>query len=189
MKQVAREAHGSHVVQLVDEPEYAFGSRGNRPRYEREEVLGDARFELSSRHALICMRDGAPFASVIFGAVGGASGVHEHSLVLQGDLGFLAIGAFIACVELPSLETRWVREVDAATCFGAHVCPDGESLVSHGELVISRLTLDGEVLWQAGGRDIFTGDLRVSEAAVHVEDDSGDVYSFELETGAVRRDG
>ena len=67
-----------------------------------------------------------------------------------------------SCVELPALTTRWVRQVDEATCFGVHICPDCRSLVSRGEIQISRITLAGDTLWRGGGPDIFTGDLSVT---------------------------
>jgi hypothetical protein len=122
-------------------------------------------------------------ASVLYGATGGASGVHQHSLAIVDDRGFLAIGPFIVCVALPSLATRWVREVDDATCFGVHVCPDRLSLISHGEMEISRLTFAGDILWRSGGPDIFTGNLSFVTSAVLVEDFNGDTLSFDLKTG------
>jgi len=181
---IVRQIDDSLVIEVVNETGYSFGSRDNTRHYRREQVLGD-RHLLSSRHGVLVKRNGETLASAIFGAIGGASGVHERSLVLQPDLCFLAIGPFIACLELPSLVTRWVREVDHATCFGIHITSDRRSLISHGELEIARLTLAGDLLWQAGGRDIFTGDLSVDTAAVRAEDFNGDSYIFDLESGRV----
>ena len=180
---VVRHVDGSLVVEVVNEPTYGFGSRDNQARYQREEILGDAQFQLTSRHGVTCALDGEPVASAIFGANGGASGVHQHSLAILDNRAFLAVGPFIVYLELPTLATRWVREVDDATCFGIHICPDRCSIVSHGELEISRLTLAGELLWRGGGPDIFTGDLSVVASAVLAEDFNGDTLSFDLETG------
>lgn len=173
----------SLTLEVINEPAYKFGSQDNRTRYQRELILGEPQFELTSRHAVISTLDGQTLASVIFGATGGASGVHQHSLATLDDRGFLAVGPFIVCVDLPTLTTRWVQEVDDATCFGTHICPDRRSLISHGELEISRLTLSGDILWQGGGPDIFTGGLSFASSAVIVEDFNGDTLSFDLETG------
>ncbi len=178
-----RRAWRSHVIEVVDDPSYTFGSVDNRTHYGRAQVLDDPKFQLTSQHAVIARLNETPAASVIFGATGGASGVHQRSLAIHEDLGFLAVGPFIVCFELPNLTTRWIREVDSATCFGIHICPDGVSLISHGELEISRLKLDGNILWQAGGRDIFTGELMLDDLGVHVEDFNGDSYLFDLQTG------
>ena len=167
----------------MDDSSYAFGSGDNHTRYGREEYLDDAKFRLTSRHAVVSTLDATAVASVIFGATGGASGVHERSLLFLAELGFVAVGPFIVCLELPTLATRWVRRVDSATCFGILACPDAGSLISHGELEISRLTLSGDMLWQASGRDIFTGAISVDAEGVHVEDFNGDTYRFDLQTG------
>jgi len=173
----------SQTVEVIDEPTYTFGSQHNRSRYQREQILDEPQFQLTSRHGVISTLNGDPLASVIFGATGGASGVHQHSLATLEDRGFLAVGPFIVCLDLPTLSTRWVQVVDDATCFGIHICPDRRSLISHGELEISRLTLSGDILWQGGGPDIFTGSLSFASSAVLVEDFNGDTLSFDLETG------
>jgi hypothetical protein len=185
---LVRKGDGSLVIELVDEPLFGFGSQDNHARYQREEILGGSGFQLSSRHGVISMVEGKPVASVIFGAPGGASGVHTHSLALLDGRGFLAVGPFIVCFALPLLTTCWVQEVDQATCFGIHVCPDRRSLISHGELEISRLTLSGNILWQGGGRDVFSGTVSVRSSTVVAEDFNGDVYSFDLQTGAPTAD-
>lgn len=180
---LVRRHEGSLIIEVVNEPTYVFGSHEDRSHYRREEVLGDAKFQLTSRHGVVSTLRGECLASAIFGAAGGASGVHQHSLALVNDRGFLAVGPFVVCIELPTLTTDWVREVDEATCLGVHICPDGHSLISHGELEISQLSVAGDILWQAGGRDIFTGSLSVNASAVLAEDFNGDLYSFDLQTG------
>lgn len=171
-------------IEMLNEPEYSFGSADNPRRYMREEIFGD-RHLVSSCHGVICTRNAETLASVIFGAEGGGSGVHERSLALLPGVTFVAVGAYIACLQLPFLTLQWARKVDHATCFGIHICPDRRSIVSHGELEISRLTLSGDVLWHSGGRDIFTGDVSVDAAMVRAEDFNGDTYVFDLETGNV----
>jgi hypothetical protein len=75
----------------------------------------------------------------------------------------------------PSLTPSWHLQADVATCFGLVAVPGQASLISHGELEIVRLALDGTVLWRQGGRDIFTGSL------------TGDRYWFDLPTGEPRQ--
>jgi hypothetical protein len=171
-----------YVLEVLDEPGYAFGSAVNTRHYQREELLGDGQHR-ASRHGVTCVADGRELASVIFGAAGGASGVHERSLARLRDLAFLAVGPFIVCLQLPALSLEWAREVDQATCFGIHIDPEQRGLVCHGELEVSRLTLSGEIVWQASGRDIFTGELSVDSALVRAEDFNGDTYVFDLGTG------
>jgi hypothetical protein len=172
---------GDLEIEVVDEPTYTFGSVDNVRRYQREELLC-RRDVVVSRHGVSCMRGGQVIASVVIGAAGGATGVHAHSVAFVEDACLVAVGPQIACLDLPFLGRRWVREVDEATCFGIHVAPDG-SVVSHGELQIARLTVAGDILWRASGRDIFTGEMSVSAGLVRVEDFDGYAYAFDLQTG------
>jgi hypothetical protein len=90
---------------------------------------------------------------------------------------------YVVSLTLPNLEVLWSTEVDPATCFGIHPTVDGLALISHGELEIARVALSGEVLWSAGGADIFSEGLTVTDTEVHVGDFNHDRYVFDVETG------
>jgi hypothetical protein len=61
---------------------------------------------------------------------------------------------------------------------------DENHLIVHGELEISKFTVDGQKVWSFGGRDIFTGTCSVDETGVVVTDFNGQRYRIELERGA-----
>lgn len=114
---------------------------------------------------------------------GGSSGVHEHSMAILADTCFCAVGPYVVALALPGLDLRWSRQADESTCFGVFVLPGDAGLVSHGEQLISRLTLSGELVWQAGGADIFSGAFSIAPTSVVAEDFAGRRYSFDLTTG------
>jgi hypothetical protein len=114
---------------------------------------------------------------------GGATGVHERSLILDGDRAVVAVGAWLCAVDLPSLLLDWSVEVDWATCFALYRVEDG--YLSHGELSITRVGRDGSIRWQAGGRDIFTGDLVLERDVVLVSDFYQNRYRIDLATGQI----
>ena len=116
-------------------------------------------------------------------SAGGASGVHARSLCILRDRCFVAVGPYVASLSLPTLEVLWSTQVDSATCFGVHPTVDGTSLISHGELEVSRLTLAGEILWTAGGADVFSESMVVTKTEVHIQDFNRDSYVFDVETG------
>lgn len=66
----------------------------------------------------------------------------------------------------PVATTARARTVDAATCFGVYYLPEHACLISHGELEIARLSLSGEIVWSAGGKDIFSEGFRLSREYV-----------------------
>lgn len=158
-------------VTLIDEAAYTLGSADNVRRYPKEIVAGKVGWsfhgiKLGDELRAVVTGDGAP------------TEVHAHSAVVWHDQLVVAVGNHCVCLSLPDLGELWSREVDMATCFGVHLSPDGEALISHGELSISRLSREGQVLWDRGGRDIFTGDFGLAPDHISVEDFNGDRYQF-----------
>ncbi len=173
---------GRYALEMMDEPAYSFGSADN-PRSYAHEYLFDSAYRPSSMHGLACFEARQARSSAILGASGGGTGVHGRSCVLLQDRCFVAVGDRVASLALPELALVWQAKVDEATCFGLHLTPDEEHLVVHGELEISKLTLDGRRAWAFSGRDIFTGECAIRGNTVVVEDFDGRRYSIDLERG------
>jgi len=168
--------HGQ--LSIVNEPAYTFGSADNVRTYPTEVLLGSKAQAVSAHGVLL---DGKPIAVV--GATGGATGVHDHSALWIDNRLLLAVCDSVACAQLQPLEICWSLRVDDATCFGLHFHEKSGSLLSHGELLLTRFTMDGAILWQSGGRDIFTGSLELGEELVFVEDFNGHVHAFSYGDG------
>ena len=77
----------------------------------------------------------------------------EKGVLLDGDRLLVACGYEVFCVLLPTLELLWHTQVDMATCF--QIVAYQEDYITHGEVEISRLNKQGEILWQFSGKDIF----------------------------------
>jgi outer membrane protein assembly factor BamB len=184
MNNVIEKRWAGGVLTMTNEPTWSFESADNGRQYGRRLILGNAkRSEVVSTHGLTnILVDGRGF-STLLGARGGASGVHEHSCLVLGESCYVAIGPYVASLSLPTLELQWATETDDATCFGVHGCPVEGAFISHGELLIALVTTSGQVLWRAGGADVFSGPVRVTEAHVYAEDFEGRHYCFDLRTG------
>lgn len=165
-------------VSVINEPTYTFGSSDNVRSYPFEKNL-DSESSPVSVHSVFLNEN--PIA--VFGATGGASGVHEHSAVFHNGRLYLAVSDSVVCLVLQPFEFKWALCIDTATCFGVHVHEPTGSLISHGELEITRFTENGEILWQSSGRDIFTGSLVLGEESVAVTDFNGDQYRFRYSDG------
>lgn len=170
----------SGLVELVNESMYSLDSADNVRRYPIEHVLGTPR-GIASTHGLLV--DGE--AAMLLAGGGGASGVHDHSALLRDDALFVAVGDGVACVALRPFGLRWFIATDGATCFGLHFDTSRRALISHGELQIARLSLDGRILWSAGGADIFTEGFALAPDAVEAIDFDGRRYRFDYDSGAV----
>lgn len=174
-------------IVLVAESPYAHGhnvrSADDACTPEEEYFLGDKGYRPSSRHRIAVRHGDAVLASRVLLAGGGGSGVHKRSAFVRADTCFVAVGAFICALELPTLRLLWHTRADTATCFGVYDAPAYASIISHGELEIARLSYSGELLWSGSGRDIFSEGFELHEHHVEAIDFDGTRYSFELETG------
>lgn len=92
--------------------------------------------------------------SAVIGATGGGTGIGENSTIIEYDRILICCSDSIFCLSIPNLALLWRRQADEATCFEIFKYQD--SYIVHGELNISRLNKNGEILWQQSGADIFT---------------------------------
>ena len=168
----------SSQVSIVSEPAYGFDSADNVRAYPFALDLDSTARPVSVHGVLV---DGEPLA--VFGASGGATGVHEHSALLLSELLFLAVTNKIVCMRVRPFEYLWALRVDDATCFGIHFHTRTKSLLSHGELAITKFTEDGAIVWQSSGRDIFTGGFTLGEESIAVADFEGYEHHFSYSNG------
>jgi len=178
-------AGGEVVVtaEAFDLPRYRADSADNIVGPGEELYLEDEGYAPSSRHRVTVRKDETPLASLVLLAGGGASGVHAHSAVVRGEECYVAVGPFICALTLPALKVLWFTRADEATCFGVYDAPGYASLISHGEIGITRLSYAGEVIWSAAGADIFSEGFELFEHHVEAVDFNGVRYRFGLKTG------
>lgn len=164
---VLRLAAGGLEVALREDHCYTRNSTDNVHRYEREVVVSELGCPLG-----VEVRDGETGVAsmVVFGAMLGGE-ARRCILARPGMLIIPAIGE-IAAFELPSLRLAWRADVNA-----------GNTILALHEIPIARLSWDGRIQWEHGGRDIFSGELRIDDEAVEVTDWEADVYRFRLSDG------
>jgi hypothetical protein len=180
-----RWARGRYTIEMTDEDGYSFGSADNVRSYGIELLL-ESDYRPSSKHGVQCALDGEPCGSVVLGASGGHTCIHGHSCVLLADRCLVAVGDRLVALGLPYLGLLWQAKADEAACFGLYVTPDEKHVVVHGELTISKFTIDGHKEWEFAGQDIFTGACAIRGGAVVVTDFNSQEYSIDLELGGGR---
>lgn len=165
-------------LHIIDEPLYSFDSQDNPHRYSLE----------------ICLANGLPSSIhgidlnhqriMVVGAGGGCSTVHRHSALMIDDKLHLAVGDHVVCLSLDRPHRLlWSVRADAATCFGIHWNSHRSALISHGELEISRISTDGDLMWRTSGADIFTGDFRLLPDYIEAVDFNSSAYRLDYRTG------
>lgn len=165
-------------ITLRNEPSYTFGSVDNDRSYPNEWLI-EQEYRPSSIHGVFL--DDKPFA--VIGAGGGGTGIHDHSLLLLEESAYIAVGDQIIAIDLKEEKMKWNLQIDDATCFGLYFSKKHNVMISHGELCISRFDSEGRVLWQSGGRDIFTEGFSLLDNCIHAIDFDGKDYQFNYEDG------
>jgi outer membrane protein assembly factor BamB len=115
---------------------------------------------------------------------GGVTGIHDTSMIIEEDKLLICCCDSVFCLNLPNLEINWQIKADWATCF--QIFKLEETYLIHGELTISRIDKNGEILWQFGGRDIFvsgdgTGIFEIHSDHILVSDWTETVYKLDFD--------
>ncbi|WP_262151075.1 hypothetical protein [Chryseobacterium foetidum] len=121
--------------------------------------------------------------SAVIGSVGGGTGIHETSTIVEDDRLLICSSDSIFCLSIPELSLLWKTKADQATCF--EIFKHKDDYIVHGELEISRLDKNGNIVWQQGGRDIFTtldgkDDFAITDEYILATDWENRKYKFDF---------
>ena len=115
----------------------------------------------------------------------GFSSLHENSGFIWKDELFVAVGNQVCCLKLPDLDLKWHVASDLSCLFGIYLLPQQTGMISHGELEIARISMDGEIVWTVSGKDIFSGSIKVMRAGVEVTDFNQEKYHMDVDSGHI----
>lgn len=173
---------GLALLKFSEDPTYRIGSADNVRGYDSVYDFSEE-FTPNTKLGIECIEERGTKHSCIILTSAGATGIHEHTAVLAHAKCFVAVGDRLCALSLPRLKRLWAIQVDSATCFGIHHSYKYNCLISHGEMQIARVDFNGKILWSVGGKDIFTGTLRVEDKFVFVTDFIDELYRIEIATG------
>jgi hypothetical protein len=171
---------------VITEESYDHMGSGDQPvKYQTTYRLGDGQYVPAVMYAVrVDGPAGLENSCLIMGPYVGTL-LHKNSIVLADNHLFLAISAWICCLEIPNLKLIWQQQVDFAACFGIYLSPDGEGLLSHGEVEIAKIGFGGEIEWRASGKDIFTGGFVLASDHIDVTDFNNEKYRILISTGQI----
>lgn len=179
---VLRLAAGGLEVALWEDHTYTRNSADNVHRYDREVVFADEHW---IAFGVRVSEGDRVLASVVVLSLIGCGTLRRERVVAREGVLLLPDGGEVVAFELPSLRERWRARTEGGCVSALHPVPGDDALIVHGELTIARLSADGRIAWERGGRDIFSGALRMEGDAVEVTDWNEDVYRFRLADGEV----
>ena len=167
-----------YTIDIVDDANYTLGSADNSHTYDRV-YFEETEYRPTSKHGIRITRDGQSVASAIICENGGATGIHDNSFIITGDVLLICCSDAVYSFKLPTLGLNWRKKLDAVTCFGIY--PFKGDYIIHGELEIKRIDLHGNIKWDFSAKDIFvTRDsseaIRFNGNTIELTDWDGDQY-------------
>lgn len=174
---------GRYKIELIDKSNYSSNLTDNLFQYQQQ--YANEQENQPSTQIGIQLYDGENILSnAIIKSTGGGSGIHQTSQVLTIDRIIICCSDSVFSLLLPKLTLEWITKADDATCF--QIFRYKEDFIIHGELNITRLASNGEILWQNSGTDIFTtekgtDDFKISNQTIEVRDWSNKLYKFKLD--------
>lgn len=139
------------VIEVFDDPTFTTGA-DNENFYAEFYSTREVRNIRGSFHGIRLYRSGIEVNSCILSASAGTT-IHCTSAVLDDDSLLVCCGDSLFSLELPTLKLNWQTRADLAACFQVYKLHD--DYLVHGELEISKLSKDGDVIWSFSGADIF----------------------------------
>lgn len=155
---------GQYRIEFYDETDYYAKIDDNVNVYQRT-YFQESEYVLPSIVGIMLFQEDICKASCLIGGAGGATIVHSTSMVLNNKQLTICCSDSVFSLALPKLDLEWKTQADSVTCLGIYPL-DGDYVV-HGELEITRLSKNGETIWQVGGRDIWTTHEGIDDFGIH----------------------
>jgi hypothetical protein len=174
-----------YEVEIAPDPAYSLGSIDNTHSYAKEYVFGNPG-EYRGQYSIgVNTKGGTRNSCIVIDDYAFGETINDGSATIVQSKLFVAMGNSICCFTLPSLEIDWRTKVDIATCFRVYYSVGNNCLISHGEVEIVRLNLEGDIVWKASGADIFTEGFSLFSDRIEVIDYYHAKYRIDIVTGQI----
>jgi hypothetical protein len=143
---------GAYILKFNSKPAFEEGSADNLNLYsavygESSEYKSDSMYEVS-----VFLADDL-LKRILIRANGGGTIIHKTSFVVEADRMVICYSDTVFCLSLPNLSLLWNTKADGASCF--EIFKYQSDYIVHSELEITRLSKNGDIIWQQSGADIF----------------------------------
>jgi len=140
-------------IEVSDDSTYNAGSENNKFKYSKHYFGDGAKDHPTSKHCIKIFRHDELLNDCIIIGSGGATGIQPRSSLISDREILICCCDTIFCISVDDLQLKWLTRADQATCFGIYGI--GEYYITHGEMEISKIDKNWNIVWQFGGLDIF----------------------------------
>ena len=140
-------------IEVFNDSSFLLGSDSPTTYEKVYQYDHDAHYVPSSKHAVIVYQKDKLISSAILLGHAGATGIHgDGAFILEESL-IVRCSNIVFSLSLPRLDLNWMVKADTVTCFSIYEYQN--TIITHGEVSVSRINKNGETQWEFGGRDIF----------------------------------
>jgi hypothetical protein len=174
---------GKYQIDIYREEAFKKGSSDNLNKYDNE-YFDESEFIFPTMFGIKVFKEDILLTSAIIGSIGGGTGIHNTSVVYEDTRILICCADTIFCLSIPDLTLSWQTQADQTCCFEIFKYQD--SYIIHGELAISRLDKNGQIIWQQSGADIFTtpngnSKFKLTDKFIHAVDWEVRNYKFDYD--------
>lgn len=174
---------GQYQIDIYRDETFTEGAVDNLHKYDFE-YFDESDYIFPTMFGIKVFEDSKLLTSAIIGSIGGGTGIHKTSTIYEDTRLLICCSDSIFCLSIPDLKLLWKTHADQATCFEIYKYRD--NYIVHGELEISRLDRDGQIVWQQSGADIFTTidgrqDFELTDQLIVARDFENRVYKFDYD--------
>jgi len=174
---------GKYNIELQLDETFSLNSVDNINHYQK--VYFDiSEYDYPTKIGIKLFENKELIKSVLIGSNGGGSGIHTTSQIIEEDRIIICCSDTIFCISIPDLALKWKTQADQATCF--QIFKKDSNFFIHGEMEISRIDSNGQLIWQQTGNDIFTTEkatdnFEITETHIRVTDWENRTYKFDFD--------
>jgi hypothetical protein len=142
-----------YKIDIFEDYTFKYDSNDNANQYDNV-YFDKSDFKYSTVIGIRIFQDDKLLKSAVIGSTGGKTGIGKNSIIIESERLLVCCSDTIFCLSIPDLTLLWRKQADQITCFEIFKYLD--SYIIHGEVEISRLDKNGNILWQQSSADIFT---------------------------------
>lgn len=179
-----------YLIQLSEESNYSKDSADNNFTFHNH-YFNHEEYECNTQIGIKIYEKEHLLTSAIICSHGGGAGIHETSQIIDNEKIVICCANQVFNLSIPNLQLNWKVQADDTTCF--EIFKLNQDFIIHSELTISRISSQGEIVWQKSGADIFTtidgkeDNFKVTDNYIFATDWENNKYQFDFNGNAITK--
>ncbi len=174
--------HNDLSIEVFNDSSFLIGPDSPTTYEKVYQYEQDANYGSSSKHAVIVSQKDKPISSAILLGHAGATGIHgDDAFILEESL-ITRCSNIVFSLSLPHLDLNWMVKADTVTCFSIYEYQN--TIITYGELSVSRIDKTGKTLWSYGTADMLVrldagNPFKMHDKYIELMDFAGNKYKID----------